>query len=109
MQDRAVQSFCLAATEQLRPDRQASGSAVDSTLSDHGSHGERAPIWRRLPLPGCGLTGAAAPLFGSGLAHRRLFPDRPASGHPAARAQAFLRARISAVLFSRAIYGMSSA
>ena len=26
----------------VRPDRQASGSAVDSTLSDHGSHGERA-------------------------------------------------------------------
>jgi hypothetical protein len=42
VQDRAVQSFCLAATEQLRPDRQASGPAVDSTLSDHESHGERA-------------------------------------------------------------------
>jgi len=68
------------------------------------------PIWRRFePLPGCGLTGAADPLFGSGLEHRRLFPGRPASGHPAARAQAFLRARISAALFSRAIYGMSSA
>ena len=34
---------------------------------------------------------------------------RPARGHPAARAHAFLRARISAALFSRAIYGMSSA
>jgi hypothetical protein len=34
----------------------------------------------------------------------------PASrGHPGARAQAFLRARISAVLFSRAMYGISSA
>ncbi len=43
-------------------------------------------------------------MFGSGLAHR-LFPGRPASGHPAARAQAFLRARISAVLFSRACTG----
>ena len=42
MQDRAVQSFCLAPTEQLRPDRQALRSAVDSTLSDYGSHGERA-------------------------------------------------------------------
>jgi bifunctional non-homologous end joining protein LigD len=42
VQDRAVQSFCLAATEQLRPDRQASESVVNSTLSDHGSHGERA-------------------------------------------------------------------
>jgi hypothetical protein len=40
---------------------------------------------------------------------RRLFPGRPASGHPAARAQAFLRARISAVLLSRAMYGMSRA
>jgi hypothetical protein len=36
-------------------------------------------------------------------------PGGPGSGHPPARAQAFLRARISAVLFSRAIYGMSSA
>src|SRR5580692_6154535 len=67
------------------------------------------PFWRRLPLPGCGLTGAADPLFGSGLEHPRLFPGRPASGHPPTRAQAFLRARISAVLLSRAIYGMSSA
>jgi len=44
---------------------------------------------------------------GSGLEHRRLFSGRPARGHPAARAQAFLRARISALLFSRAIYGCS--
>jgi hypothetical protein len=42
VQDRAVQRFRLAPTEQLRPDRQASGSPVDSTLSDHGSQGERA-------------------------------------------------------------------
>jgi len=65
-------------------------------------------IWRRLLLPGCGLTEAADPVFGNGLGHRRLFPGGSASGHPAARAQAFLRARISAALFSRAIYGMSS-
>ena len=51
MQDRAVQSFCLAATEQLRPDRQASGSAVDCTLSDHGSHGERAHSRRSVRMP----------------------------------------------------------
>jgi hypothetical protein len=38
-------------------------------------------------------------VFGSGLEHRRLFPGRPASGHPATRAQGFLRARISALLF----------
>ena len=31
--------------------------------------------------------------------HRRLFPGRPASGHPATRAQGFLRARIPALLF----------
>jgi hypothetical protein len=27
------------------------------------------PIWRRFPLPGCGLTGAADLVFGSGLEH----------------------------------------
>ena len=31
-------------------------------------------IWRRLPLPGCGLIGAADLVFGSGLEYRRLFP-----------------------------------
>jgi hypothetical protein len=36
--------------EQLRPDRQALGSAVDSTLSDHGSHGERAHFRRSVFL-----------------------------------------------------------
>jgi hypothetical protein len=54
--------------------------------------------------------GRAADLaFWSGLEHRQLLPGGPARGHPAARAQAFFRARISAVLFSLAIYGMSSA
>ena len=54
MQDRGVQSFCLVPTEQLRPDRQESGSAVDSTLSDHESYGERAHSRRYLePIFGC--------------------------------------------------------
>jgi hypothetical protein len=42
----AVQSFCLGTTDQLRPDQQALRSAVDSTLSEHGSHGERAHCGR---------------------------------------------------------------
>jgi hypothetical protein len=47
--------------------------------------------------------GGADLVFGSGLEYRRLLPCRLARGHLAAGAQAFLRARISAVLFSRAI------
>jgi hypothetical protein len=58
-----------------------------------------------------GLIGAAAVLrhpWSVELGLGRLF-GTASRGHSAARAQAFLRARISAVLFSRAIYGMSSA
>jgi hypothetical protein len=42
VQDRVVRSFRLAATEQSRPDRHPLRTAVDSTLSVHATHGERA-------------------------------------------------------------------
>ena len=51
VQDRTVQASVLGPTEQLRPDRQASTSAVDSTLSDRRSRGERAHSRRSARRP----------------------------------------------------------
>jgi hypothetical protein len=47
----------LRPQSQSRRDRQALGSAVDSTLSDHGSHGERAPTRRSARLQRTGPKG----------------------------------------------------
>jgi hypothetical protein len=58
----------------------SSQPATDVTRRDYGlrAWGRNPAIWRRLPLPGCGLSGSADLVFGSGLEHRRLFPGRPA-------------------------------
>ena len=91
-----------AARRQLRIDRREviTRRNPSTNTNRYGAGFRAARIW---------ADRAADLVFGSGLEHRRLFPGRLARGHPAARAHAFLRARISAALFSRAIYGMSSA
>src|SRR5260370_4318780 len=54
------------ATEQSRPDRQALRPTLDSTLSDRGSHGERAPtrlIWRQARAAGMAVRAARERTF----------------------------------------------
>jgi hypothetical protein len=71
VQNRAVRSFCLAAAEQLMSDRQASGAAVNSTLSDHESHEERAHSRRYLAAglsrPTCRLSRTRTAVLLSGV------------------------------------------